>query len=295
MTSHSFDVVGNGSRVLNAVAFHVAGIVAAVLAAVLWTAAVTVGLVLAITVVAAPAIAGAFRVLRAFTGMERRRALLAGGQPLPEPPPMSSGGSTWARLRTTLRDGNAWRDLAWTMVSSVMSLALGVMTVAAWAAALYLVSVPAWFWAVPDGAVSPGVAIDSLPRAGVACLVGIVMLPLAAILGVWLARLEVSCMRVVLAPVAVPVASGAVSEAMPAEQAVYVDGLPGLTPREREVLGLMADGMTNAAIASALVITEGAVEKHVASIFIKLELPPSSTDHRRVMAVRRYIDATPSP
>ncbi|MDR1189994.1 MAG: response regulator transcription factor [Bifidobacteriaceae bacterium] len=58
-----------------------------------------------------------------------------------------------------------------------------------------------------------------------------------------------------------------------------------LTPREREVLGLMAEGKSNAAIASSLVVTEGAVEKHVASIFAKLDLAPSVSDHRRVLAV----------
>jgi DNA-binding NarL/FixJ family response regulator len=62
-----------------------------------------------------------------------------------------------------------------------------------------------------------------------------------------------------------------------------------LTPREREVLGLMAEGRTNAAIADRLVVTGGAVEKHVSSIFGKLGLPPSEADHRRVLAVLAYL------
>jgi DNA-binding NarL/FixJ family response regulator len=68
------------------------------------------------------------------------------------------------------------------------------------------------------------------------------------------------------------------------------DALAGLTPREREVLGLMAEGRSNAAIARQLVVTERAVEKHVANIFTKLDLPPSGEDHRRVLAVLRYLD-----
>lgn len=64
-----------------------------------------------------------------------------------------------------------------------------------------------------------------------------------------------------------------------------------LTPREREVLGLMAEGRTNAAIASELVVTQRAVEKHVKSIFQKLRLPPAESDHRRVLAVLRYLEA----
>jgi DNA-binding NarL/FixJ family response regulator len=62
-----------------------------------------------------------------------------------------------------------------------------------------------------------------------------------------------------------------------------------LTPRELEVLGLMAEGRSNAGIAEALVLTVGAVEKHVAHILTKLRLPPSESDHRRVLAVLTYL------
>jgi DNA-binding NarL/FixJ family response regulator len=65
--------------------------------------------------------------------------------------------------------------------------------------------------------------------------------------------------------------------------------LERLTPRELEVLGLMAEGRSNQAIAEALVLTVGAVEKHIASIFNKLRLPQSGTDHRRVLAVLTYL------
>jgi DNA-binding NarL/FixJ family response regulator len=66
--------------------------------------------------------------------------------------------------------------------------------------------------------------------------------------------------------------------------------LDALSPREREVLGLMAEGRSNAAIASGLVLSLGAVEKHIASIFSKLRLPPSPDDHRRVLAVLAYLE-----
>ncbi len=62
-----------------------------------------------------------------------------------------------------------------------------------------------------------------------------------------------------------------------------------LTPREHEVLGLMAEGRSNAGIAEALVLTVGAVEKHVQSILSKLDLPQSAGDHRRVLAVLAYL------
>jgi DNA-binding NarL/FixJ family response regulator len=69
------------------------------------------------------------------------------------------------------------------------------------------------------------------------------------------------------------------------------DPLERLSPRERDVLGLMAEGRSNAAIAQALVVSDGAVEKHVRNIFTKLDLAPAESDHRRVLAVLRWMGA----
>jgi DNA-binding NarL/FixJ family response regulator len=67
--------------------------------------------------------------------------------------------------------------------------------------------------------------------------------------------------------------------------------LDALTPREREVLALMAQGHANATIAELLVVTERAVNKHIAAIFAKLGLPPTDTGHRRVLAVLAYLNS----
>ena len=72
-------------------------------------------------------------------------------------------------------------------------------------------------------------------------------------------------------------------------RALRRDPLERLSPRETDVLRLMAEGRSNTAIAAALVVTEGAVEKHVASIFHKLGLPAAHTDNRRVLAVLRHV------
>ncbi|MGE3620449.1 MAG: LuxR C-terminal-related transcriptional regulator [Acidimicrobiia bacterium] len=69
------------------------------------------------------------------------------------------------------------------------------------------------------------------------------------------------------------------------------DPLAALSPRERDVLGHMAEGLTNAAIAKALVVNESTVEKHVTNIFTKLDLPPTDHGHRRVLAVLRWLGA----
>jgi DNA-binding NarL/FixJ family response regulator len=72
----------------------------------------------------------------------------------------------------------------------------------------------------------------------------------------------------------------------------HEDPLAVLTPREREVLGLMAEGRSNSAMAAALVVTERAVEKHVTGIFSKLNLPLAPQDHRRVLAVLAFLRST---
>jgi len=69
------------------------------------------------------------------------------------------------------------------------------------------------------------------------------------------------------------------------------DPVAALSPREREVLGLMAEGLSNTAIARKIVVTDGAVEKHVRNIFTKLDLPPDDEQHRRVRAVLAYLQS----
>jgi DNA-binding NarL/FixJ family response regulator len=70
-----------------------------------------------------------------------------------------------------------------------------------------------------------------------------------------------------------------------------IDALTTLTPRERDVLALMAEGRSNAALAEILVVSDRSVEKHVGNIFSKLGLTPSDADHRRVLAVLRYLES----
>ena len=69
------------------------------------------------------------------------------------------------------------------------------------------------------------------------------------------------------------------------------DPLAALSPREREVLSAMAEGLSNSAIAETLVVNESTVEKHVTNIFTKLDLPPADHSHRRVLAVLRWLGA----
>jgi DNA-binding NarL/FixJ family response regulator len=83
-----------------------------------------------------------------------------------------------------------------------------------------------------------------------------------------------------------------VAELVGERRAAEEGPLDSLSPREREVLSLMAEGRTNNAIAEALVVTPGAVEKHVSNIFGKLNLPAAADDHRRVLAVLAFLRAT---
>ncbi|MET8942224.1 response regulator transcription factor [Streptomyces sp. NPDC004542] len=74
----------------------------------------------------------------------------------------------------------------------------------------------------------------------------------------------------------------------------HSDPLERLTPREREVLALMAEGRSNAGIAGALVVSDSAVAKHINNIFAKLDLSAADTDHRRVLAVLRFLGVSPA-
>lgn len=73
------------------------------------------------------------------------------------------------------------------------------------------------------------------------------------------------------------------------------DGLTRLTERERDVLQLLAEGLTNTAVAKRLVLSPKTVETHVAAVFAKLDLPPAPDGHRRVLAVLRWLRSTPPP
>ncbi|MET7463044.1 response regulator transcription factor [Nonomuraea sp. NPDC005501] len=75
----------------------------------------------------------------------------------------------------------------------------------------------------------------------------------------------------------------------------HSDPLDRLTPREREVLKLMAEGRSNAGIGQELVLSEGAVGKHIGNILTKLDLPPAEGDHRRVLAVLRFLNVRSLP
>ena len=83
-----------------------------------------------------------------------------------------------------------------------------------------------------------------------------------------------------------------VAELVQSRDAGDAGPLAALSPREREVLSLMAEGRTNAAIAHALVVTPGAVEKHISNVFSKLDLPATNDDHRRVLAVLTFLRAS---
>ena len=79
----------------------------------------------------------------------------------------------------------------------------------------------------------------------------------------------------------------------PAWARARADVLARLTTREREVLELMAEGRSNGAIAESLVVSLGAIEKHITNIFTKLDLPACDEDHRRVLAVLVYLRFAP--
>lgn len=92
-----------------------------------------------------------------------------------------------------------------------------------------------------------------------------------------------------MTPLAATAPPQATYDGRPALQLVDPDPVADLTPREREVLGLVAEGLSNRAICRRLVISPKTLERHVQNVFLKLGLPPSEDDHRRVRAVLAYL------
>ena len=180
--------------------FHVAGVLTTNLGLALWVTGVAVSLSLAITYFGLVVALGTLLACRWFARVERRRARIVLGAPIAERYAPLEDGRWPARLHTLIGDPTTWRDFAWTGLSGVVGLTLSGLALTLWVVVLGLVTLPAWYWALPDGAQLGIATVDTLPLALATSAIG---LALVAVVG-WVVRgltvAEVAVMRWLLAP-----------------------------------------------------------------------------------------------
>jgi signal transduction histidine kinase len=180
--------------------FHLAGCVSAFVALVVWSTAVPLSLGLAIVYVGVLLGFATLLACRWFARFERRRAAIVLGAPIPERYKTDPGGRWTAQLRALLGDATTWRDFGWAGLAGIVALPLSSLAVTLWGLVAGLVSLPLWYWSLPDSA-NVGIAnIDTLPRALAAAGAGLLLIPVTGLVVRGLTVVELAVMRALLRP-----------------------------------------------------------------------------------------------
>ncbi len=180
--------------------FHLAGVLTTNIGVALWVTGVAVSLSLAITYFGLVVALGTLLACRWFARVERRRAGIVLGAPIAERYAPLQDGRWTARLHTLIGDPTTWRDFAWTGLSGVVGMTLSGLALTLWGLVLGLVTLPAWYWALPDGAELGIVTVDSLALAFATAVIGLALVPLVGWLVRGLTVAEIAVMRGLLAP-----------------------------------------------------------------------------------------------
>jgi signal transduction histidine kinase len=180
--------------------FHVAGVLTATIGLTLWATGVSVSMGLAITYFGLVIALGTLLACRWFARVERRRAGIVLGAPLAERYAPFESARWTRRLHALLGDPTTWRDFAWTGLSGIVGMTLSTLALTLWASVLGLVTLPAWYWAIPGGAELGIVDVDTLPLALAAAAAGLVLVPVAGYLVRGLTVIELRGMRWLLVP-----------------------------------------------------------------------------------------------
>ena len=180
--------------------FHLTGALTAKIGLVLWTTGVALSLGLAITYFGLVVALATLLTCRWFARVERRRAAIVLGTPIAERYPPLHRARWTTRLHTLLGDPTTWRDFAWTGLSGVVGLTLSWLALSMWGLVFGLVTLPAWYWALPDGAEFGIVNVDALPLAVATTAAGLALVPVAGWFVRGLTVVELAQMRWLLAP-----------------------------------------------------------------------------------------------
>lgn len=180
--------------------FHLTGALTANVGLVLWTTGVALSLVLAITYFGLVVALATLLTCRWFARVERRRAAIVLGTPIAERYPPLDQARWTARLHALIGDPTTWRDFAWIGLSGVVGLTLSWLALSLWGLVLGLVTLPAWYWALPDGAELGIFSVDALPLALATTAAGLALVPVAGWTVRGLTVVELAQMRWLLAP-----------------------------------------------------------------------------------------------
>ncbi|HEV2785344.1 MAG TPA: sensor domain-containing protein [Solirubrobacteraceae bacterium] len=201
--------------------FHLAGVAMATLGVTLWMTSVFVSLWLAITYFGLVLALWTLLACRWFARVERRRAGIVLGEPIAERYAPLAAGRWTTRLHALIGLRTTWRDFAWTGLSGFIAMTLSSLAVTLWGLVLGLVTLPAWYWSLPDGADVGLTGVDTLGASLAAAVVGLALVPVAGWISRGLAIAELAWMRWLLAPRAAeePARSQADDAAAPAARA----------------------------------------------------------------------------
>jgi len=180
--------------------FHLAGFVTANVALVVWWTGVSLSLGLAIVYVGILIGLATLLACRWFARLERRRAAIVLGAPIPERYRPEADGRWHKRLLALLGDITTWRDFGWTGLAGMVALPLSGLAVTLWGLVLGLVTLPLWYWSLPDAADVGVWNVDTLPRALAAAGAGLLLVPVTGAIVRGLTVAELAFMRGLLSP-----------------------------------------------------------------------------------------------
>jgi signal transduction histidine kinase len=182
-------------------AFHGAGLVTSVVGFTLWVTGVSVTLSLAITVIGLLTALAFFWTFRWFARVERRRAALVLPAPIPERYRRGQPGASWfARLRAAAADPATWKDFAWTGICGVLGFAISLAAIVLWGVVLGLVTLPIWYWSLPEPVELGLYDVHNLGLAFATAGIGLALVPVCGLLVRGLTRLELAMMVPLLRP-----------------------------------------------------------------------------------------------
>jgi len=166
-------------------AFHSVGIVTSAVGFTVWVTAVSVTLSLLIFVIGFAVALGSFYAFRWFARLERHRAALVLGEPIPERyRPVPKGAGWFHRLKLMAKDPATWKDFTWALLSGTLGFVLAIVALTLWGLVVGMITLPAWYWALPDSANVGLYEVDTLPLALLTAVIGVLLFPVCG----WVVR-----------------------------------------------------------------------------------------------------------